>query len=73
MEEIIKSAKGLWDRMEDIIKEGSQERGVFLKGRRELKLLSTSWQVKNSDTEKKPNGGKDNNSRQRQWRGTLMV
>lgn len=68
MEELIKSAEGLWDRLEEIIQEGSQERGgffFFLRGRRELKLLSTSWQVKNSDTEKKQTRGKDSISRQR--------
>lgn len=29
MEELIKSAEGLWDRLEEIIQEGSQERGGF--------------------------------------------
>lgn len=56
MEELIKLAGGFWDRLEEIIQEGSQEREVFrcffLRGRRELKLVSTSWQMKNRDTER---------------------
>lgn len=59
MEELIKLAGGFWDRLEEIIQEGSQKKReilfvcLFYKRQKGIKMVSTSCKMKNRDRERK--------------------
>lgn len=58
MEELIKLAEGFWDRLEEIIQEGNQEKEMLFvclifKRQKGIKMVSRSCQMKNRDRERK--------------------